>query len=259
MIFGHQNDAGQSGAPAPAPSLDASSSPVVSSANPLAVDPDTGAPLPVTEQDAPHHFDIPEPSVLNQPSAAGFASDPAPTTPFGSSQAASTTPTDPTPNTDAGAPVAHLTPAFSDESAAVPQRYPDPQPTQSFSDYAAASAPDPTPAAYSAPAANPTPVSTPASDDLFDLKQQALSQLGPLVRELDQTPEEKFRTTMMLVQSTDNASLLKDAYEAAQAISDEKVRAQALLDVVNEINYFTQQTQSQDQAQPAQDTDTQTM
>lgn len=78
-------------------------------------------------------------------------------------------------------------------------------------------------------------------DDLLDLKQQALTDLGPLVDHLDQTPEEKFRTTMMLIQSTDNSALIKDAYAAAQAIDDDKIRAQALLDVINEINYFTQQ------------------
>lgn len=79
-----------------------------------------------------------------------------------------------------------------------------------------------------------------ADDELLSLKQQALQQLSPLVGHLDQTPEEKFRTTMMMIQAADNQALLKAAYEAAQAIPDEKARAQALLDVVNEINYFTQ-------------------
>jgi len=48
----------------------------------------------------------------------------------------------------------------------------------------------------------------------------------------------------MLIQSTDNSMLLPDAYAAAQSIPDDKSRAQALLDVVNEINYFTQQQSS---------------
>jgi hypothetical protein len=48
---------------------------------------------------------------------------------------------------------------------------------------------------------------------------------------------------MMMIQATDDHTKIKDAYEAAQAITDDKVRAQALLDVVNEINYFTQQNQ----------------
>jgi hypothetical protein len=72
------------------------------------------------------------------------------------------------------------------------------------------------------------------------IKQHALQQLTPLVSHLNQTPEEKFHTTMMMIQSSDNQSLIKDAYAAAQQIPDDKTRAQALLDVVNEINYFTQ-------------------
>jgi len=87
------------------------------------------------------------------------------------------------------------------------------------------------------PSAGPAPASS--SDDLLDLKQQALQNLQPLVSHLEQSPEEKFKTTMMLIQATDNSALVKQAYEAANQISDEKARAQALLDVVNEINYFT--------------------
>lgn len=83
-----------------------------------------------------------------------------------------------------------------------------------------------------------TPGDVPA-DDLLHIKQQALQQLTPLVGHLEQSPEEKFRTTMMLIQASDNADLVRVAYEAALQITDEKVRAQALLDIVNEINYFT--------------------
>ncbi len=78
------------------------------------------------------------------------------------------------------------------------------------------------------------------SDDLLTIKQDALKQLSPLVSHLEQNPEEKFRTTMMMIQASDDQSLIEDAYNAAQHISDEKARAQALLDIVNEINYFTQ-------------------
>ena len=86
----------------------------------------------------------------------------------------------------------------------------------------------------------PMPDNANADDGtLLELKKQALHSLQPLVGHLDQTPEEKFKTTMMLIQATDNSSLVKEAYEAADQIGDEKVRAQALLDVVNEINYFT--------------------
>ena len=79
------------------------------------------------------------------------------------------------------------------------------------------------------------------TNDLLDIKLQALKQLTPLVDHLDQSPEEKFRTTMMMIQASDDQELVKAAYEAAQAITDEKAKAQALLDIVNEINYFTHQ------------------
>jgi hypothetical protein len=102
--------------------------------------------------------------------------------------------------------------------------------------------PDPT----SAPAApsDPAPAASTSSDELINIKQQALQQLSPLVSHLEQTPEEKFRTIMMMIQASDNQALIKDAYEATQAITDDKSRAQALLDVVNEINYFTQHSDS---------------
>ncbi len=90
---------------------------------------------------------------------------------------------------------------------------------------------------------------TAGSSDLVDIKQKALQQLSPLVSHLDQTAEEKFRTTMMMIQASDDQSLIKSAYEAAQNITDEKARAQALLDVINEINYFTQKHDSGDQAE----------
>ncbi len=124
------------------------------------------------------------------------------------------------PTTEQTAPSLEEAP---EEQAAAPKTPPEEQPTE-------------TP-----PTEQPTPVVAPSltNDELLELKKLALGELSPLVDHLEQTPEEKFRTTMMLIQSTDNADLLKEAHAAAQTITDEKVRAQALLDIVNEINYFT--------------------
>ena len=234
------------------------------SANPLAADPDTGISFPATTGDMPHNSE-PQTSVLNQPSAPGYGmgapvdNDPAPSSPFGSPQAqqASSPSLDAPDAASQGAPMAHLTPAFSEESAAAatapePPAAPDPtpQPVQT--------APVPSPSFADYSAAQPSiagDTSVVSSDELIELKRQALTDLGPLVDDLEQTPEEKFRTTMMLIQSTDNAGLLKAAYETAHAIPDEKARAQALLDVVNEINYFTQQSSPEPQ-QPVTDIST---
>ena len=89
-------------------------------------------------------------------------------------------------------------------------------------------------------ASTPQSSTSNSAHDLIDIKQQALSQLSPLVGHLEQSPEDKFRTTMMMIQASDDQSLIQQAYAAAQQIQDEKVKAQALLDIVNEINYFTQ-------------------
>ncbi len=113
--------------------------------------------------------------------------------------------------------------------------------------------PGPIPSSSPIPSTPPSDVVTPSSsteepsvtsNDLASIKQQALKQLGPLVGNLDQPPEEKFRTTMMMIQAADDQGLIKTAYEAAQAIPDEKIRAQALLDIVNEINYFSQKNEN---------------
>jgi hypothetical protein len=109
-------------------------------------------------------------------------------------------------------------------------------PTQQVTPSAPVITPEPHPTPHIVSSGSSAPA---GDDDLMDLKQQALQNLQPLVSHLEQSPEEKFKTTMMLIQATDNSSLVKQAYEAANQIPDEKARAQALLDVVNEINYFT--------------------
>ena len=81
------------------------------------------------------------------------------------------------------------------------------------------------------------------SDDLIDIKRQALKELSPLINHLDQSSEEKFKTTMMMIQASDDKSLIPRAFESAKSITSEKERAQALLDIVNEINYFTHKTE----------------
>lgn len=87
-------------------------------------------------------------------------------------------------------------------------------------------------------------VSTGVNGDLLSMKQEALQELKPLVSHLDQSPEEKFRTVMMMIQASDDHTKLNEAFDLAKQISDDKTRAQALLDVINEINYFTQQQSS---------------
>lgn len=95
-----------------------------------------------------------------------------------------------------------------------------------------------------APMTAGSPYPTAIDPALAQIKQQALQSLEPLIGQLDQAPDEKFKTIMMLIQASDNSKMLTSAYEAASQITDEKARAQALLDIVNEINYFTAQAQA---------------
>ena len=81
----------------------------------------------------------------------------------------------------------------------------------------------------------------PTDDELQNIKQTALQNLLPLVGKLDQEPEEKFQTLLMVIQASDNLKLIKEAYETAGKIKDDSERAKALLDIINEINYFTVQ------------------
>lgn len=84
---------------------------------------------------------------------------------------------------------------------------------------------------------------TPLHDDELDtIKQKALKQLSPLVDKLDQEPADRYKTLMMMIQASDDQSLLGQAYECAQQIQDEKAKAEALLSIVNEINYFKQKS-----------------
>ena len=74
---------------------------------------------------------------------------------------------------------------------------------------------------------------------LADIKKSALDELRPLVDKLDVDPQEKFDTYLLLIRSTDDSSLVGPAHEAAKSISDEAKRAEALLEIVKEIDYLS--------------------
>ena len=95
--------------------------------------------------------------------------------------------------------------------------------------------------------ASPSPVadysqgaSQPAVDpQLAGIKQTVLEELRPLVDKLEVTPEEKFNTYLLLIRSTDDRDLIAPAHQTAKLINDESKRAQALLDIVREIDYLS--------------------
>lgn len=90
------------------------------------------------------------------------------------------------------------------------------------------------------PAVVPEPVFTAGtSDDLAPIKNEAINELRPLVDKLNLPAEEKFDTYLLLLRSTDDRTLIAPAHAAAQAITDETRKAQALLDIIKEIDYLS--------------------
>ena len=114
-----------------------------------------------------------------------------------------------------------------------------------------AAVPDPAPAdpgfvpAFELP--QPTqsvaPLTTPSSTDLDGIKKDALTELRPLIDKVDLPAEEKFDTYLMLIRSTDDSSLIAPAHVVAQSITDETRRAEALLDIIKEIDYLSRNNQ----------------
>lgn len=78
-----------------------------------------------------------------------------------------------------------------------------------------------------------------ANGSLDSIKKEALGELRPLVDKLNVSPEEKFDTYLLLIRSTDDKTLIAPAHEAAKAIKDEAKRADALLNIIKEIDYLS--------------------
>ena len=108
-----------------------------------------------------------------------------------------------------------------------------------------------TPADDAAAPATPDPAATPepmapasipplaGTVDLEPIKKQAIEELRPLVDKLNLPPEEKFDIYLLIIRSTDDQTLIDPAHETAKNIADETRRAQALLDIIKEIEFFS--------------------
>jgi len=99
---------------------------------------------------------------------------------------------------------------------------------------------EPVAAVEPAPMPAPTPATPSVGGDseLDSIKKDALSELRPLVDKLNVSAEEKFDTYLLLLRSTDDKALIAPAHDAAKNIADEARRAQALLDIIKEIDYL---------------------
>jgi hypothetical protein len=141
-----------------------------------------------------------------------------------------------------------VTSPFSNPTAPMPQIIPD-HPSSTLPPYLADPAPAPVVAPSPAPASDlhSFDPSAPTTDTgpLASIKQDALVELRPLVDKLNVSPEEKFDTYLLLIRSTDDTDLIAPAHEAAKAITDETRRAEALLDIIKEIDFLSHSKKSE--------------
>jgi hypothetical protein len=72
------------------------------------------------------------------------------------------------------------------------------------------------------------------------VKQRALKALMPLVDQLEESPQRKFEIIMTALRASEERSLLEKALDTAMQIEDPSVKADALLDVINEADYQEQ-------------------
>ena len=76
-------------------------------------------------------------------------------------------------------------------------------------------------------------------NNLDSIRVEALSELRPLVDKLDLSPEERFDIYLLLIRSTDDTSLIAPAHAVAKTIADETKRAESLLEIIKEIDFFS--------------------
>lgn len=74
--------------------------------------------------------------------------------------------------------------------------------------------------------------------ELERIKKDALQELRPLVDKLELSAEEKFDIYLLLLRSTDDTTLIAPAHATAQQIENESKRAEALLDIIKEIDFL---------------------
>jgi hypothetical protein len=97
----------------------------------------------------------------------------------------------------------------------------------------------PKPAAPAPGPAKPDTAKNSDEDDLEAIKNKALDELRPLAERIDLPPADKFDTLLLMIRTTDDKSLIKYAHDIARQIEDKDKQAQALLDIVKEVDFFT--------------------
>jgi hypothetical protein len=75
---------------------------------------------------------------------------------------------------------------------------------------------------------------------LKHVQSRALEALTPLLEGLDVNPERKFDICINAMRLTGNKDLAEPTLEAALAIEEKGIKAESLVELINEINYLQQ-------------------
>ena len=77
------------------------------------------------------------------------------------------------------------------------------------------------------------------NSNLESIKSRAIEELTPIIDSLDNMdPERKFDICLTAMRYTDNHDLAEPALKAAMAIQEKGTKAEALVELINEINYL---------------------
>jgi hypothetical protein len=94
------------------------------------------------------------------------------------------------------------------------------------------------PVAEAEPALPATPEIAPVVT-LDGVKIEAINELKPLMDKINLPAEEKFDLYLLIIRSTDDKTLIAPAHDTAKMIADDTRRANALVDIIKEIDYLT--------------------
>lgn len=84
-----------------------------------------------------------------------------------------------------------------------------------------------------------TKTNKPNTNNLTQVKAKALKALVPLIEEVrNVSPERKFDICLSAIRLTDSSELAQAALDAALAIEENGTKAEALVELINEINYL---------------------
>lgn len=184
---------------------------------------------------------VDNPAIVGQP-ATGVADGVADPAAAPDSAAAITPDPAPEPNTTPVLTLDDPQDTAAAEPAATDQPTPaDPAASLAFSgnDLPAGLSSDANAATDSASPAAPALAPLGDNTEIDGVKKNALEQLRPLIEKLNLEPADKFEKYLMMLRASDDPALIKPAFDAAQGITGEQEKAQALLDIINEINYIT--------------------